>query len=256
VEVFFFGSSKAQLLGVYHPALPHADRLEGVVLCYPFGQEYMRAHRAFRQLAAALSRQGYHVLRFDYRGTGDSAGDLEQVVPAQWLEDIDHAIQELRDMAGISRVGLIGLRLGGLLAGHVACQRQDVSSLVLWDPLVSGNAYLQELSEYIASSPQGNSSSNFVNAQGGLHFNGFSMTQEFQAGLAALDLLQQECTGVSRILQVNSHETPDFDALKAAWQRDGYDYRLAPAPHDWNYVDNLGGILLPLPVLNAIGEWM
>src|SRR5215217_413896 len=84
----YFGSSQKPLYGVYHPPKSQPGRpvrTTGVVLCYPLGQEYMRAHRAFRQLATLLTKSGFPVLRFDYYGTGDSggdgdAGDVDKVV--------------------------------------------------------------------------------------------------------------------------------------------------------------------------------
>ena len=57
------------------------------------------------------------VLRFDYVGTGDSvdidpnAGQVEL-----WTRDIASAVAELRRLTGVSRVCLLGFRLGALLA--------------------------------------------------------------------------------------------------------------------------------------------
>ena len=48
-------------------------RQSAIVLCQPLGHGYLRAHRAFRNLAVSLASQGFHVLRFDYYGCGDSA---------------------------------------------------------------------------------------------------------------------------------------------------------------------------------------
>src|SRR5687768_16729988 len=112
---FYFGSSQRPLYGVYHPSKGRTARPVGVVLCYPLGQEYMRAHRAFRQLATLLTKNGFPVLRFDYAGTGDSAGDGSAGSVATWVEDIGAAIDELKDTAGVSRVSLVGLRAGGAL---------------------------------------------------------------------------------------------------------------------------------------------
>ena len=40
---FFFGDTGSALYGVHHPPRGSKARSSGVVLCYPFAQEYMRA---------------------------------------------------------------------------------------------------------------------------------------------------------------------------------------------------------------------
>lgn len=256
MEAFFFGPSTAQLLGVYHPANPERNTNRAVLLCYPFGQEYMRAHRAFRQLANSLAKNGLHVLRFDYRGTGDSACDLYEVNCADWLQDIETAIQELKDMSGVSKVTLVGLRLGGLLAGTVAARNRAVSSLVVWDPVINAGDYLIDLRQQAASASHDKRESNFIDSEGGVHFNGFCMSSSFQKSMSDLNL-QKSKPVCSRTLQVASHENQEFLALKNAWSGlGGYEYRLVPAAHDWNYVDHVGGILLPQPILQAMADWI
>src|SRR5436309_10085286 len=120
---YFFGGSERQLFGVYYepraPAVAH-----GVVLCYPMGHEYVNALRGYRQLAMQLARAGLHVLRFDYSGSGDSAGEGELTEVSQWMADIEVAIAELTDSHGLGSVSLAGLRLGGTLATLVASARR------------------------------------------------------------------------------------------------------------------------------------
>jgi pimeloyl-ACP methyl ester carboxylesterase len=50
-------------------------------------------------------------------------------------EDIDAALDELVRRSGVSRLVLLGIRLGGTLAALVAGRRRDVARLVLWEPL-------------------------------------------------------------------------------------------------------------------------
>lgn len=253
MEAFFFGSSSSALYGVYHSPSAGRDRFEGIVMCYPFGQEYMRAHRAFRQLGDQLAKKGYHVLRFDYRGTGDSAGELEDVSPHDWLVDIETAVQELKDVSGVKKVSLLGLRLGGLLAGQVAADNANISRLILWDPVISGGAYISELCGDIKTVEDGALSSKSINAEGAIHFNGFCMTAGFQQALEALNLLELTVSpGLLRLLLV-SHENDDFKSLKECWGGDdSFLYQHQAAPYNWNYVDHVGGIMLPQPVMQAI----
>ena len=59
---YYFGDSKRRLFGIFHPATSRQSLNTGVLLCYPVGQEYIRAHRTFLQLSLMLSRAGFHVL--------------------------------------------------------------------------------------------------------------------------------------------------------------------------------------------------
>jgi uncharacterized protein len=109
-----------------------------VLLCHPMGNEQIFAYRTMRQLAARLVRVGFHVLRFDYFGTGDSYGDTGEGDLASWCEDIETAIEELKEMTGATKVNLAGLRLGANLSARVAAHRlKEISKLILWEPLAA-----------------------------------------------------------------------------------------------------------------------
>lgn len=252
MEAFFFGPSATQLFGAYH-APQGASRREGIVLCNPFGQEYMRAHRSFRRMAINLAAKGFSVLRFDYRGNGDSAGTLANVTPENWIEDIESAIQELMDIAAVQKVSLLGLRVGSLLAAQVAAKNKSVNKLVLWDPIISGQAYVDEILSEISEKY---SRSRFVADDGTLHFNGFSMPALFKIHLEKMDLLQIDSLDRLSVAEIVSHESPGFTQLQQHLENlPKFHYQLAPAPHDWNYVDHVGGIMWPQPIVEAIENY-
>jgi len=252
LEAFYFGPSSTYLFGAYHPP-KLSNRREGIVLCSPFGQENMRAHRSLRRLAINLSNLGYSVLRFDYRGTGDSAGTLAEVTAEDWQQDIRIAVQELIDIAAVPKVSLLGLRIGALLAAQVAANHQNISRLVMWDPVVSGQAYIDELNREISAAQ---SRANFIATDGTLHFNGFSMPRAFQQSLAALDVRTLQGLHNTAVAQIVSHENESFTELYASLSSlPRFVYELAPAPHDWNYVDHVGGILWPQPIVQAIENY-
>jgi pimeloyl-ACP methyl ester carboxylesterase len=139
---FYFGSITQSLFGIYHP--PSAAITDtAVLLCPPLGQEYMRSHWAMRRLADQLAKCGCHVLRFDYFGTGDSSGELIDAKIEYWCENIQAAASELYELSGIPRVSIVGLRAGAMLAAITAAL--NTNTLVLWDPVINGIDYLQEL---------------------------------------------------------------------------------------------------------------
>jgi alpha-beta hydrolase superfamily lysophospholipase len=135
----------AQLFGWYHaPARPAKNG--GVVLCNPFGYEAMCLHRAYRTLAERLAAAGIPALRFDYHGTGDSAGsDHDPDRVAAWRDSIGFAVDELRRRASIQDVSLFGIRFGATLAVLAGMERQDITSAVLWSPYLTGRMFLREM---------------------------------------------------------------------------------------------------------------
>jgi len=136
LEPFFFGAPGRELFGLLrHPATPNGA---GVLVCPPHAHEYIRCHRALRELSLRLARAGLTVLSFDYSGTGDSAGEYEGATLAQWRLDARAALDALVERAGTPRVAILGLRLGATLAWETARGRADVSAVALWDPVVSG----------------------------------------------------------------------------------------------------------------------
>lgn len=141
---FFFPAGAPRLFGVFHePA--SADTGEAFVFCHPFGEEKLWAHRVFVGTARELARRGHAVLRFDYRGNGDSDGSFTETSLTTNLADIQVAIDWLKARRHLDTVGLLGLRLGATEAALLAERRSDVSTLVLWNPLSDGARYMQEL---------------------------------------------------------------------------------------------------------------
>lgn len=142
MEPFFFNANSTQLFGIYHPASDPGTR-QGAVICHPFGNETARTYQATRAIAQRWSKKA-HVLRFDYCGTGDSFGDWAESGPERWITDIGCAVEELAAISGADKFTLAGIRLGGLLAAH-AVSELDITKLLLWDPVLDGGQYREEL---------------------------------------------------------------------------------------------------------------
>ena len=262
----FFGSSDRPLYGVYHAPKSRNGRRTGVVLCYPFGQEYMRAHRAFRQLSLQLAKTGFHVFRFDYYGTGDSSGDAEAFSLAQAAVDTAQAVEELQDMADVAKVVLFGLRLGGSIAAQVAESNEAVSHLVLWDAIGDGRTYLQAMRAE-AKAPAQAGVETPATALGTFGVMGYPVPPALQQELAALHLDAVTDGGEGspptrsssvRALVVSDSETAESRAL-TDWCRGGAwtaDALVAPLPGKWGEVDNWGSAMIPQEAIQSIVNWI
>jgi pimeloyl-ACP methyl ester carboxylesterase len=144
VNLLSLGTAQRRLFAIHEAAAATDQRARAVVLCHPLGAEYTYAYRSMRHLAVRLAMSGCHTLRFDYYGTGDSAGDESQADLMGCESDVEAAIEALTDIAGTRAVTLIGLRFGANIAANVAARRAaGIEALVLWDPIVSGSVYPQ-----------------------------------------------------------------------------------------------------------------
>lgn len=140
---FFFPSGAYELYGVLHQ--PARVTGPGFVFCHPLGEEKLWSHRVLVSFARTLANAGCPVLRFDYRGNGDSSGEFAEADVDAILSDVDCAIDTLEAKTGIDEVALLGLRFGGTAAAQIAERRADVRRLVLWAPIVEGARYMQDL---------------------------------------------------------------------------------------------------------------
>ncbi len=144
LEPMHFGPGE-RLYGMRSEPLGCAARQTAVLICHSWGAEYQRSYRGCYRLSEQLAMLGFDTLRFDYSCTGDSAGEEADARLPCWLDDIDAAARELRELSGCSRLCVLGLRLGGLLALEAVARGLRADQLVLWDLPASGRSWIDEL---------------------------------------------------------------------------------------------------------------
>jgi alpha/beta superfamily hydrolase len=144
LEPVYFGSSR-ELFGCLHTPASTQRSGRAVLICPPIAAEHVRCHRPLRLLAATLARGGLPVLRFDYYGTGDSRGDLEEASIERWLDDISQAVRYLRGRTRAMQVALVGVRIGASLATRFHFERESLRQLALWDPVIEGGRFVEQL---------------------------------------------------------------------------------------------------------------
>jgi len=258
---FYFGTPDKQLFGLFYTPQPGQERDFGVVLCNPWGQEFVRAHRAISQLALRLARQGFPVLRFDFYGTGDSSGEDTCGTLGQWQADLRAAIQELKRRSRVEIVFLAGLRLGASLAALVASGRDDVKGLVLWEPAVEGAEYLQDLTDWHREK-QYYFLSKAETPTERTELLGFGLHESLLVDLAGLNLLsikRKPAGGVLIIIEnaaTAAEERPSVVRMREHFKTLGsvVDYRLIESFKMWTEDVDKG--LVPNSILQAAVDWL
>jgi pimeloyl-ACP methyl ester carboxylesterase len=137
----FLAGERQPIFGMLHPSGdPSSETV--TLICQPLFSEYSRAHFAVRHLAVLLSCKGHNVLRLDLSGTGDSAGDIEGATLQDWMGEIRLASREMRRLTGSTRVNVIGIRIGALLAAKALAEETSVAKFIFWDAIQSGREFL------------------------------------------------------------------------------------------------------------------
>lgn len=179
-----------QLYSVYHAPKNSCDRGAGIVLCNPLGQEYIRCHRTMVNLGEKLSQAGWHVLRFDYYGTGDAAGGFDEVNIPGCIRDIKNAAAELMEICDLPAVALAGIRTGATLA-YLAAGSMPADALVMWSPVCDGPAYLHECRQLYRTWLHGSFAKETITEDGAVHSFGYRFSPALTEQLTALSLTQE-----------------------------------------------------------------
>jgi len=84
-------------------------------------------------LGEQISREGIAMLRFDFRGIGESEGREEDNTISKKIADLSSAIDFIRTYPILgNRIGLIGSSLGGLLSLIKASGDKQIKAVVIW----------------------------------------------------------------------------------------------------------------------------
>lgn len=136
-SVVSFECDDEQLVGIL--SVPANSTKQGVVIIVGGPQYRVGSHRQFVLLARALAQQGMTVLRFDYRGMGDSAGDIRDFNSIG--NDIAAAVDKLiKAYPNLERIVLWGLCDAASASLFYAHKDSRISGLVLANPWVRSTA--------------------------------------------------------------------------------------------------------------------
>lgn len=257
-EPHYFGPVDRPKLGWLHRSAPGAPpRAEGLVVCNPFGSELLRAHRSLRHFAESAALLGVPAFRFDYDGTGDSAGtDRDAGRLAAWVQSVHDAIDELKRATGVTRVHLLGVRLGATLAALAAMRREDVAGLVAVVPVVSGKKWLREIQALQVATRVGTPPPSVAAEAGVRESAGFVLETETWDALANVDLLALERPPAAAILVITRADlAPDASFAERMGSLGAHvEHRALPGfaemmfdPHE---------TILPAAMIDAVSGWL
>jgi pimeloyl-ACP methyl ester carboxylesterase len=257
-EPCYFGPSDRPRFGWLHrPAKSAPSRDVGVVICHPMGFELLCSHRSLRHFAETAASLGFPALRFDYDGTGDSAGDEQDADRWEaWRASTADAIRELLRVAPVSRVCLFGVRLGGTLAMLAAMDAREIGGVVLVAPVADGRAWLREMRAVHAAMGRPAAPPTLALPEGFHESAGLLFDEGTRATIAALNLSGINGEPPRECLLIDRADRPPLTRLASRLQELGarVEHKILPGfPEmmlDAHYAEP------PAAMLAAFGEWL
>lgn len=113
-----------------------------ILLVGSFGSERHFSYYPWVRWARYLAARQIEVLRYDYRGIGESTGMFDEMSFNHWEEDVRLLASWLRERLPFAPLLLNGLEMGTILAGKNFEQGYG-DALLLWSPVTSGNQALR-----------------------------------------------------------------------------------------------------------------
>jgi len=128
-EKVSFQSEGQKISGVLH--LP--DREHPPCMIASHGLLSSKDSEKYVALGNRMSEEGMAMLRFDFRGIGESEGNEEDNTITKKLMDLSSALSFIRSRKDLGdRIGLVGSSLGGFLSLIKASMDKEIGSVVVW----------------------------------------------------------------------------------------------------------------------------
>jgi alpha/beta superfamily hydrolase len=131
-----------KIFAILHRPL-NVQKAPAVLICSGFAGNKCGKYRLFVRLAQQLAQMGIATLRFDYRGSGDSEGDYENVTVEGKVSDALTCLNFLSNDPQIdaTRIALMGRSFGGLVTILAAKRFGSIKTLVLWAPVFNSEQW-------------------------------------------------------------------------------------------------------------------
>lgn len=118
---------KHSLAGVFHS--PRRSTSTCIITCH--GLYSNKDSEKYVSIAQKFCREGLSILRFDFRGCGESGGSFENTSITGRMEDLEDALDFVQEQ-GHDNTGIMGSSLGGTVGVLTAAKDRRVRALAIW----------------------------------------------------------------------------------------------------------------------------
>lgn len=134
-----------KIFGILHRPIG-VDNSPVVMVCHGLAGHKTGRYRVYVDLAAKLVQAKIAVLRFDFRGSGDSEGSFDEMTLEGEVSDAIQGLKYLQTVPGLNtdKIGIFGRSLGGAVGILSAAELGSVKSIALWASMYDGEQWKSE----------------------------------------------------------------------------------------------------------------
>ncbi|MGQ9782272.1 MAG: alpha/beta hydrolase [Nitrososphaeria archaeon] len=127
-----FMSGGERVAGMLH--VPEKTPAPAIIFCHGFTGHRIESHRLFVIAAREFCKRGFVVLRFDFRGSGESEGSFDSMTISREVEDLENALDWVHGRREVlaEGVGVVGLSLGGVVSLLTAAKDKRIKVVCTW----------------------------------------------------------------------------------------------------------------------------
>lgn len=248
------------VFGMFHAPAAGADSKTAVLICPPWGWDEVASYRSRRTWAEHLAAQGHPALRIDFPGSGDSAGSPGEPARVEaWTAAVVAATTWLADSTPSGRVAVIGLGLGGLIAGHALAAGAPIDELVLWAAPTRGRSILREQRAFgkLQSDRYGSTEgTDETLPDAWLEIGGFVQSADTIAEIQRLDLGEMHLERMRRVLLLGRDGLPVDVGLQQRLEQAGADVTVGPGNGWGSMCFHPERYAPPFDVFRRVTEWL
>ncbi len=205
-------SKNGLLRGMMHVPENASDtnKVPGVILYHGFTGNRMEPNFVFVRFSRLLLKSGIASVRFDFWGSGESEGEFDKMTLSGEIEDAKAILDffKVQDFIDRRRIFLLGLSMGGTVAGYVAGLRSDeIKGLILWAAAGEMRDLLVKSMERVKNDGSGKNP---------MDAGGILIGEDFVKDVMAINIMERTAnyTGKAVIIHGKGDETVPWDVAE------------------------------------------
>ncbi|MDK2950404.1 MAG: uncharacterized protein PWQ77_69 [Kosmotogales bacterium] len=244
---FVLNTNKQDIFGIIDKP-KNANPVPVVIILHGFTGNHIGSQFKLSLLAKKLAKIGIASVRFDFRGSGNSDGEFENMTISSETNDAKEIIKFVESQSWFNgKYAILGYSMGGVVASSLIRDGFDPNCLAFWSPAFFNKSVFGKIEEYSLSEVP-------------VSYKGFLIGEKFRKEILEKDyaLFLKKYKKNVLVVHGNKDETVDIKKVREfSLEQKYYFHEINDATHTYENIDHLNDLLdITVSFLgkNLIGE--